>query len=65
MTTRLISISLLALALLACADEKPDQQLVQSEDRAAARDQQPVDDARRQRTLGQNESDRIYQGGLR
>jgi hypothetical protein len=66
MPIRFPSILLLALALSACADEKPDQQLVQSEERAQQRDQRPVEDSRRQRTLGQNEADRIYnQGGLR
>jgi hypothetical protein len=66
MPTRVIGISLLALILGACADEKPDQQLVQKEQEAAASDQRPLQDERRQRTLGQSESDRIYnQGGLR
>jgi outer membrane PBP1 activator LpoA protein len=66
MPTRVIGISLLALVLAACADEKPDQQLVQKEQEAAARDQRPLQDERRQRTLGQSESDRIYsQGALR
>jgi hypothetical protein len=66
MPTRFIVISLLALLLGACADEKPDQRLVQKEEEAAARDQRPLQDERRQRTLGQGESDRIYnQGGLR
>ena len=66
MPTRFIGIFLLALVLAACADEKPDQQLVQKEQEAAARDQRPLQDERRQRTLGQSESDRIYsQGGLR
>lgn len=66
MPTRLICISLLALVLGACADEKPDQQLVQNEKTAASRDQRPLQDERRQRTFGQSESDRIYnQGGLR
>jgi hypothetical protein len=66
MPTRFIVISLLALLLGSCADEKPDQRLVQKEEEAAARDQRPLQDERRQRTLGQGESDRIYnQGGLR
>ena len=66
MPTRLVAISLLALVCVACSDEKPNQQLVQSEERAAARDQRPTDDARRQRTLGQSESERIHnQGTLR
>jgi PBP1b-binding outer membrane lipoprotein LpoB len=66
MPTRVIGISLLALILGACADEKPDQQLVQKEQEAAASDQRPLQDERRQRTLGQSESERIYnQGGLR
>ena len=66
MPTRFIAISLLALLLGSCADEKPDQRLVQKEEEAAARDQRPLQDERRQRTLGQGESDRIYnQGGLR
>jgi hypothetical protein len=64
MPTKLLSIFLAALAIAACSDEKP--QLVQDEKAAAARDQRPVEDARRQRTLGQSESDRIYnQDGLR
>lgn len=60
--------AILALALLAlagCADEKPDQRLVQSETEAAERDQSPVDNSRRQRTLGQGESGRIYGGSVR
>jgi hypothetical protein len=66
MPTRIIRIPLLALLLGACADEKPDQQLVQKEQEAAASDQRPLQDERRQRTLGQSESERIYnQGGLR
>lgn len=66
MPTRFLSILALALALGACADEKPDQRLVQDEEAAEARDQRPLEDARRQRTLGQNENDRIYNaGGLR
>ena len=66
MPTRIIGIFLVALILGACADEKPDQQLVQKEPEAAASDQRPLQDERRQRTLGQSESDRIYnQGGLR
>ena len=63
MLTRFIGIPLLALILGACADEKPDQQLVQEEQEAAARDQRPLQDERRQRTLGQSESDRIYNHG--
>jgi hypothetical protein len=39
---------------------------VQSEEVAQQRDQRSTEDARRQRTLGQNESDRIHnQGTLR
>jgi predicted small lipoprotein YifL len=54
------------LAALAGCEEKPSQQLVQSEERAQQRDQQSTEDARRQRTLGQGESDRIHnQGTLR
>jgi hypothetical protein len=64
MPTRL-AVLLLALALSACADEKPDQRLVQSEAAAASRDQRALEDDRRQRTLGQNEAERIYGGGLR
>ena len=58
---------LLCLVLAsACSDEKPSQQLYQTEDAAAARDQRDVEDARRQRTLGQNEAGHIYnQGALR
>ena len=60
-------LTVLVLALVgACGDEKPDQQLVQSEERASARDQRSGEDTRRQRTLGQSESERIYnQGALR
>ncbi len=66
MPTRLATFLLLALFLAGCADEKPDQRLAQNEHRAAKRDQQPTEDVRRQRTLGQGESDRIYNhGGLR
>ena len=66
MPIRFAGFTLLALFLAGCADEKPDQRLVQNEHRAAKRDQQPTEDTRRQRTLGQGESDRIYnQGGLR
>ena len=66
MPTRFIRLSLLALALAACADEKPDQTLVRGEDEAAARDQRALEDSRRQRTLGQGESGRIYnEGSLR
>ena len=64
MTTRLISVFLLALAA-ACGDEKPDQRLAQDEVEAAARDQRPVEDTRRQRTMAQGESGRIYEGALR
>jgi hypothetical protein len=63
MHTWLICISVLALVLSACADEKPDQP---KEQEAAERDQRPLQDERRQRTLGQSESARIYnQGALR
>jgi hypothetical protein len=66
MPTRFVSAFLLAALVASCSDEKPDQRLVQNEQSAAARDQRPVEDNRRQRTLGQGESDRIYnQGGLR
>ena len=66
MPTRYIVVSFLVLLLGACADEKPDQRLVQQEGEAAARDQRPLQDERRQRTLGQNESGRIYnEGSLR
>jgi outer membrane PBP1 activator LpoA protein len=66
MPTRSLSVILLAVALAACADEKPEQKLVQSEHNTAAQDQRSVEDGRRQRTLGQNESGRIYnQGALR
>jgi hypothetical protein len=64
MPTRFVQICLLAAALCACS-EKPHQQLVQDEPHAAARDQRPLEDERRQRTLGQNEADRIYGGSLR
>jgi hypothetical protein len=57
---------LIPLCVLVGCSEKPHQQLVQSEDEAAQRDQRATEDARRQRTLGQSESDRIYnQGSLR
>lgn len=66
MPTRILGISLLALMLAACADETPSQQLVQNQQQAAARDQRPLEDERRQRTLRQGESGRIYnQGALR
>ena len=61
MLIRILLASLL-IALTACS-EKPHQQLVQNEDQAAARDQRPLEDGRRQRTLGQNEANRIYNGG--
>jgi hypothetical protein len=65
MRIRLISATLL-LCLAAACGEKPHQQLVQNEDQVAARDQRPLEDGRRQRTLGQNEANRIYnEGGLR
>ena len=64
MPTRILGLLLLAFAAAGCGDEKPDQQFVQSEDRAAARDQRAVEDERRQRTIvGQNEGSRIYSGG--
>jgi hypothetical protein len=60
---RLLPIALL-LAVAACSNEMPSH--VQSEHETAQRDQRPTEDARRQRSLGQNESNRIYnQGGLR
>jgi hypothetical protein len=66
MPTRFIPLFLLGLALAACADEKPDQTLVQAEAEAAALDQRALENSRRQRTLGQGESGRIYnQGSLR
>jgi hypothetical protein len=63
----LLSIGLVAfLAAIAGCEEKPSQQLVQSEEHAQQRDQQSTQDTRRQRTLGQGESDRIHnQGTLR
>ena len=65
MPMRLLPIALL-LAVAACSNEMPSQQLVQSEHETAQHDQRPTEDARRQRSLGQNESNRIYnQGGLR
>lgn len=66
MLTRIVGISLLALVLAACADETPSQLLVQNQQQAATRDQRPLEDERRQRTLSQSESGRIYnQGALR
>ena len=64
---KILAFTLLGLAAaLAGCEEKPSQQLVQSEEHAEQRDQQPTQDTRRQRTLGQGESNRIYnQGGLR
>jgi hypothetical protein len=65
MPTKFAAICLLAAALCACS-EKPDQTLVQSERTAAARDQRPVEDERRQRTLSQSEANRTYnEGSLR
>jgi hypothetical protein len=64
MPTRLVSLFVLVLAA-ACGDEKPDQRLAQDEPQAAARDQRAVEDTRRQRTLAQGESGRIYEGPLR
>jgi hypothetical protein len=65
MPTRFAALCLLAVALCACS-EKPDQTLVQNEHTAAARDQRPLEDERRQRTLGQGEANRIYnEGSLR
>jgi hypothetical protein len=65
MPTARFLLTVLFAALAGC-EEKPSQQLVQSEERAQQRDQRSTDDSRRQRTLGQGESDRIYnQGGLR
>jgi len=57
-----ILLASLMIALTACS-EKPQQQLVQNGDEVAARDQRPLEDSRRQRTLGQNEANRIYNGG--
>ena len=58
----LVSLAAALLTLCACG-EKP-QRLEQSSEQAAAADQQ--NDSRRQRHLGQSESNRIYQqGGLR
>ena len=65
MPANLAALCLLAVALCACS-EKPDQTLVQSEQTAASRDQRPLEDARRQRTLTQGEGNRIYnEGSLR
>jgi len=64
MTTRFLHVLVLC-ALGACADEKPDQRLVQSEHDAAARDQRAPENTRRQRTMAQGESGRIYEGALR
>jgi len=62
----LISLLTPVFLLAGCSDEKPSLQLVQSEEHAQQRDQRATEDTRRQRTLGQGESDRIYnQGGLR
>ena len=63
MPIRMLGLLLLTLAAAGCADEKPDQQLVQGENAAAARDQRAVEDERRQRTVvGQHEGARIYSG---
>ena len=65
MPTKFAALCLLAAALCACS-ERPDQTLVQSEQTAAARDQRPLEDERRQRTLTQGEANRIYnEGSLR
>jgi hypothetical protein len=46
--------------------KSPDQQRVQDEVTAASSDQRALQEARRQRTLGESESGRIYnQGPLR
>ena len=64
MPIRIVGFLLLALAAAGCTDEKPDQQLVQSEHETAARDQRAMENERRQRTVdGQNEGNRIYSGG--
>lgn len=52
--------ALLVLGLLPACTEKP-QRLEQSSTEAAKADQSSTE--RRQRTLGQSESDRIYQQG--
>jgi hypothetical protein len=66
MPNRVVLIFLFAAsAILAACEEKP-QELHQTEARAEQRDQTATADERRQRTLGQSESNRIYnQGGLR
>ena len=57
----IILFAVLMPALLACT-EKP-QELVRSGHQAAKADQDARQDERRQRTLGQSESERIYQQG--
>ena len=65
MPAKLAALCLLAVALCACS-EKPDQTLVQNERTAAGRDQRPLEDQRRQRTLSQSEANRTYnEGSLR
>ncbi len=53
-------LAVVAVALLAACGEKP-QRLEQTSEQAAAAGQKQGE--RRQRTLGQGESDRIYQQG--
>ena len=64
MSTRPLSILLLTGALLGCS-ERP-QNFAQSDRHIEDRDQTARYDGQRQRTLGQNESARIYnEGALR
>ena len=57
----ILLVAALLPALLACTEKS--QELVRSEHQAAKADQNARQDERRQRTLGQSESERIYQQG--
>ena len=62
MPTRLLLLLLLASALAAC-NEKP-QNITMSNQRAQERDQLSRLDAQRQRTIGENEADRVHNEGM-
>jgi hypothetical protein len=62
MSTRLLSVLLLTVILSAC-NERP-QNFAQSDRRIEDRDQTARYDGQRQRTIGQDEADRIHDGGM-